>query len=92
MVDFRIITLRDGLVFVSGGGGAGKNEGGDVDGMFMFQRPSPEVLLWPWKINLLFLETRMVCLVKRTVHSSSHNCPTEMRLLWRFGKSDVLVA
>ena len=33
----------------------------------------------------LFLLTMTVCLSKVTIHSSSHNCPIEMRLEWRLG-------
>ena len=31
----------------------------------------------------LFLLTITLCLSKVTIHSSSHNCPIEMRLEWR---------
>lgn len=58
MVDFLIITLRDGLVFGSiGNDGEGEGAGGDVDDNSMSQRPSPVVLRLPWKIKVLFLET-----------------------------------
>ena len=34
----------------------------------------------------LFLINITLCLSKVTIHSSSHNCPIEMRLEWRLGK------
>ena len=69
-----MITLRDGLVVGSvGNDGAGEGAGGDVDDKLMSQRPSPVVLRLPWKSKILFLETFMVVLVKRTVQPSSHN-------------------
>ena len=43
-----MMTLRDGLVFVSGDdGGGGEGEGGDVGDILMSQRPSPVVLRLP---------------------------------------------
>ena len=33
----------------------------------------------------LFLLTMNLCLSKVTIHSSSHNCPIEMRLEWKLG-------
>ena len=37
----------------------------------------------------LFLLTMTLCLSKVTIHSSSHNCPIEMRLEERLGKSSA---
>ena len=86
------MTFRDGalggadIVDCKGG------RGGGICCKLMFQRPSPDVLLWPEKIVLEFFDTVIVDFVKVTVHPSSHNCPTDIRLLWRLGNNDVFVA
>ena len=40
----------------------------------------------------LFLLTITLFLTKVTIHSSSHNCPIEMRLEWRLGKISAFFA
>ena len=66
--------------------------GGCVVGRFIFHRPLPVVLLWPWKIVVLFFYTCIVILVKSTEQPSSHSWPIEIRLLCKFGNKKVLVA
>ena len=92
MVDLRIITLRDGLLLVGGEGGIGRGGGDGVEVRLMFHRPSPVVLLWPWKMVVAFFVTCIFSFVNMTVHPSSHNCPTEIKLLCRFGNKEVFVA
>ena len=40
----------------------------------------------------LFLLTMILCLLKVTIHSSSHICPIEMKLEWRLGKISTFFA
>ena len=40
----------------------------------------------------LFLLTMIMCLLKVTVHSLSHNCPIEIRLEWRLGNISACFA
>ena len=92
MVDLRIITLREGLGDNGRDGVCGAGGGECVVGRFIFQRPSPVVLLWPWKIVVLFFDTCIVVLVNNTEQPSSHSWPIEIKLLCKFGNKEVLVA
>ncbi len=58
----------------------------------MSHNPSPDVLLFPSRIILLFLKTCILLLSSRMLHPSSHSCPREIKFVWISLNNDAFLA